>query len=87
MDVNKKFPFEIILVGQRIRQFRLANKLTQSHLATMCDVDIRTIQRIEKGQQNISLTLLLSLIAALGIHVNDLLGDLSDRITKTNLEA
>lgn len=53
----------------------------------MCDVDIRTIQRIEKGQQNISLTLLLSLIAALGIHVDDLLGDLSDRITKTNLEA
>ena len=50
MDVNKKFPFEIILVGQRIRQFRLANKLTQSHLATMCDVDIRTIQRIENGE-------------------------------------
>ncbi len=85
--MNKKFPFEIVLVGQRIRQFRLANKLTQSHLATMCDVDIRTIQRIEKGEQNISLTLLLSLIAALGIHFDDLLGDLSDRITKTNLEA
>lgn len=86
MNVNKKFPFEIILVGQRIRQFRLNNKLTQSHLATMCDVDIRTIQRIEKGQQNISLTLLLSLLAALGIHVNDLLGDLTDGITKTKLE-
>ncbi len=84
--MNKKFPFEIILVGQRIKQFRLKNKLTQSHLATMCDVDIRTIQRIEKGQQNISLTLLLSLIAALGIQVNDLLGDLTDGITKTNLE-
>lgn len=50
----------------------------------MCDVDIRTIQRIEKGQQNISLTLLLALIAALGIHVNDLLGDLSEGITKSN---
>jgi DNA-binding XRE family transcriptional regulator len=61
--------------------------MTQSHLATMCDVDIRTIQRIEKGQQNISLTLLLSLIAALGIHVNDLLGDLSDGIKKTKLES
>lgn len=84
--MNKKFPFEIVMVGQRIRQFRLTNKLTQSHLATMCDVDIRTIQRIEKGQQNISLTLLLALIAALGIHVNDLLGDLTDGNTKTNLE-
>lgn len=52
----------------------------------MCDVDIRTIQRIEKGQQNISLTLLLSLIAALGIQVNDLLGDLTDGVKKTNLE-
>jgi transcriptional regulator with XRE-family HTH domain len=74
--VNKKFPFEIVLVGQRIRQFRLANKLTQSHLATMCDVDIRTIQRIEKGQQNISLTLLLSLITSLNTNVYELLGDL-----------
>ena len=52
----------------------------------MCDVDIRTIQRIEKGQQNISLTLLLSLKAALGIQINDLLGDLTDGITKTNLK-
>ena len=77
MDVNKKFPFEIELVGRRIRQLRLKNKMTQSHLATMCDVDIRTIQRIEKGQQNISLTLILSLITCLKIDVKDLLGDLN----------
>lgn len=51
--------------------------MTQSHLATMCDVDIRTIQRIEKGQQNISLTLILSLITCLKIDVKDLLGDLN----------
>lgn len=51
--------------------------MTQSHLATMCDVDIRTIQRIEKGQQNISLTLILSLITCLKIDVIDLLGDLN----------
>lgn len=76
MDVNKKFPFEIELVGKRIRLLRLDNQMTQSHLATMCDVDIRTIQRIEKGQQNISLTLLLSLITALNTNVNELLGDL-----------
>jgi len=75
--VNKKFPFEIELVGRRIRQLRLKNKMTQSHLATMCDVDIRTIQRIEKGQQNISLTLILSLITCLKIDVKDLLGDLN----------
>ena len=75
--MNKKFPFEIELVGRRIRQLRLKNKMTQSHLATMCDVDIRTIQRIEKGQQNISLTLILSLITCLKIDVKDLLGDLN----------
>ena len=76
MDVNKKFPFEIELVGKRIRLLRLENQMTQSHLATMCDVDIRTIQRIEKGQQNISLTLLLSLITSLNTNVYELLGDL-----------
>jgi DNA-binding XRE family transcriptional regulator len=54
--------------------------MTQSHLATMCDVDIRTIQRIEKGQQNISLTLLLSLINVLETNVNSLLGDLTNEI-------
>lgn len=74
--MNKKFPFEIELVGKRIRLLRLENQMTQSHLATMCDVDIRTIQRIEKGEQNISLTLLLSLITALNTNVNKLLGDL-----------
>jgi transcriptional regulator with XRE-family HTH domain len=74
--VNKKFPFEIELVGKRIRLLRLENQMTQSHLATMCDVDIRTIQRIEKGQQNISLTLLLSLITSLNTNVYELLGDL-----------
>ncbi len=78
--MNKKFPFEIELVGRRIRQLRLKNKMTQSHLATMCDVDIRTIQRIEKGQQNISLTLLLSLINVLETNVNSLLGDLTNEI-------
>ena len=46
----------------------------------MCDVDIRTIQRIEKGQQNISLTLLLSLINVLETNVNSLLGDLTNEI-------
>lgn len=74
--MNKKFPFEIELVGKRIRLLRLENQMTQSHLATMCDVDIRTIQRIEKGQQNISLTLLLSLITSLNTNVYELLGDL-----------
>jgi transcriptional regulator with XRE-family HTH domain len=74
--VNKKFPFEIELVGKRIRLLRLENQMTQSHLATMCDVDIRTIQRIEKGQQNISLALLFSLVIALNTNIIELLGDL-----------
>ncbi len=74
--MNKKFPFEIELVGKRIRLLRLENQMTQSHLATMCDVDIRTIQRIEKGQQNISLALLFSLVIALNTNIIELLGDL-----------
>lgn len=39
--------------------------MTQSHLATLCDIDIRSIQRIEKGQQNISVSLLLLLAESL----------------------
>lgn len=39
--------------------------MTQSHLATLCDIDIRSIQRIEKGQQNISISLLLLIAESL----------------------
>ncbi len=82
-----KFQLELIIFGKRIKKLRLDRKLTQTELADLCQVDIRTIQRIEKGQQNISLSLLLSLIGVLCVNVSDLLGDLTDKTRIINIDS
>ncbi len=41
---------ELILLGGKIKKIREKKLMSQSTLASMCDVDIRTIQRIEKGE-------------------------------------
>jgi uncharacterized RDD family membrane protein YckC len=37
-------------LGQTIKNIRLQKRLTQANLAQQCNVNIRTIQRIEKGE-------------------------------------
>lgn len=87
LQVCNKIQKKLIVFGKRIKKLRLDRKLTQTELADLCHVDIRTIQRIEKGQQNISLTLLLSLIGVLCVNVNDLLGDLTDKTRSINIDS
>lgn len=47
--------------------------MTQQSLSDFCDVDIRTIQRIEVGKQNVALTLILAIAEGLGVSVSELL--------------
>ncbi len=47
--------------------------MTQSQLATFCDIDIRSIQRIEKGEQNLSIALLYSICESLEVPPYELL--------------
>lgn len=47
--------------------------MTQQSLSDFCDVDIRTIQRVEVGEQNVALTLILSIADGLGVNVTELL--------------
>jgi transcriptional regulator with XRE-family HTH domain len=63
--VNKKFASELIYIGVKIKNLRLQKKMTQSQIATLCDIDIRTIQRIEKGEQNMSISLLFLIAESL----------------------
>ena len=53
--------FEIKKIGAEIHVLRKSKNFTQAQLAAMCDVDIRTIQRIEKGEFNPSLKVLIHL--------------------------
>lgn len=58
--------------GTAIREIRISKKITQFQLATMCDVDIRTIQRIEKGEFNPSLKILIHLANSFGLTLSEL---------------
>jgi len=70
---RKKHESEVIRLGAIIRFLRLEKKFTQAHLSTLCDVDVRTIQRIEKGEQNLSFSLLLSIANSLDIRLDTLI--------------
>lgn len=64
-------------LGQAISARRRARGLTQDDLAGLVDVDAETISRMERGASIPSLQRLLSLAAALGIGVGELLSEAS----------
>ncbi|WP_289664925.1 helix-turn-helix domain-containing protein [Flavobacterium panacagri] len=67
MEKNK-YELQIIKLGFLIKELRLNSNLTQGQLSLLCNVDVRTIQRIERGKQNISISLLFSIADALKIE-------------------
>ena len=71
--MKNNFELELKRIGLRIKAIRLAKKLTQSSLASTCDIDIRTIQRIEKGTFNMSLQILFLISDSLEINPSELL--------------
>jgi transcriptional regulator with XRE-family HTH domain len=62
-------------LGKKIKKLRLSKKLTQQKLADLCEVDIRTVQRIEKGEHGIGLHIIFALGDSLEIAVADLFKD------------
>ncbi len=64
---------ELKRIGRKIKNIRLEKKMTQSGLASSCDIDIRTIQRIEKGTFNMSLKILYLISFSLNIKPNELI--------------
>ena len=65
--MKKNYEKELLLIGRKINQIRISKNLTQSSLSSLCDIDIRTIQRIEKGEFNMSLKILFAISDALDI--------------------
>lgn len=59
--------------GDRVRQLRLAEGLSQEALAAKCSLDRTYISGIERGLRNVSLLNLSHLAAALGISISELL--------------
>lgn len=80
--MKNNFEEELTRIGQSIKEIRLKRRLTQSSLASSCDVDIRTIQRIEKGTFNMSLKILFLIADSLEILPSELL--INNKMEKTS---
>jgi len=79
---------ELKLIGQKVKDLRSLKKMTQTELASLCDIDIRTIQLIETGSMNMSLRIFFSLAKNLEIDPRDLIsiGDVQvDEITESEM--
>jgi transcriptional regulator with XRE-family HTH domain len=49
-------------------------RMTQQLFAVHLEVDIRTVQRIEKGEQNFSIDILFRVLKTLNVTAEELLG-------------
>jgi transcriptional regulator with XRE-family HTH domain len=71
--VEKSHEVQIKQFGARIKKLRAAALLSQQELADRSEIDIRTVQRIEKGEYGVGLHNLFALAAALCVKPEDLL--------------
>jgi transcriptional regulator with XRE-family HTH domain len=71
--VQSSFENDLKQFGTEIKSVRKAKKITQLQLASLCDIDIRTIQRIEKGEFNPSLRVLILIANAFEMSLSSLI--------------
>lgn len=69
---EKKF---LVSIGNKIKQFRRRNNMTQNDLALECDFEKATMSRIESGKANPTVRTLLKISNALDIHISELFVD------------
>ena len=60
-------------IGQRIREIRKKQKLSQEKLASMSELDRTYMSSIERGERSISLKTAIKLSTALKIDLNKLI--------------
>ena len=62
-----------IRFGQRVRELRKANDLSQEAFAAACGLDRTYISGIERGRRNVSLRNIELLANTLGISISELM--------------
>ncbi len=65
MDIKKKF-------GEKVKKLRLDRGLSQEGLANVANLDRTYIPGIEKGERNVSITVIEKLAIALKVDIRDL---------------
>ena len=63
----------MVLIGNNVRHYRIAHKMTQDELASQVGKNPSAITRIEGGQRMMSLLMLLDVAAALDVSCDALL--------------
>jgi ribosome-binding protein aMBF1 (putative translation factor) len=58
---------ELVLFGKIVRKARREKTWSQTELAAKVDLDLRTVQRIERGESNITFTNFQALVYVLNI--------------------
>lgn len=66
MDIRKQF-------GNRVKQLRQENELSQEGLAHLAELDRTYIPSIEKGERNVSLEVIQKLSKAFKMKISELL--------------
>lgn len=62
-------------IGQRIRKFRKAKRLSQEELAELVGISTTHMSHIETGNTKLSLNVLVDIAAALNVLADDLLSE------------
>lgn len=67
--MRKQQRLDVVLesIGANLRALRLRHELTQEALAEAADIDLRFLQRVERGQTNVSVAVLVALAEVLGV--------------------
>jgi len=65
MDIKLKF-------GLKIKELRKLKNLSQEKLANLAEIDRTYLPTIEKGERNVSITVIEKLANALGVNIKDL---------------
>ena len=73
MDVQLGLQGTLASIAANTRRRRLRQGLTQDELARAAGVDLRTLQRVERGTMHMRLGILLAVASALGTKPAELL--------------
>jgi transcriptional regulator with XRE-family HTH domain len=65
-------------IGDYLRKKAKAKFKTNVELASACDVDEKTIRRVFRGEQNISIKVLKRICEPLGVKLSDLLKEVGE---------
>jgi len=63
------------IIGVNVRRLRKARGLSQEALAAECDIDMRYLGGIERGQENPSVAVIARIAKSLGVQATALLVD------------